>query len=305
MLEDGLFVLAEEFGEWADSGRRIDLLALDERGRLVVVELKRDEGAFMDLQALRYAAMVAHMTFERAVAAHEGWLRARSLGGDARERIIEHLAAGDGVQPEIESANPRILLAARDFPRELTTSVLWLRDRGVDIRCVRLLPYRVDGTLVLDATPVIPLPEADDYLVRVRDKVNESEPRKYPVVAWTESDIERFVRILANPAEAGARSASVPHPRVAAVIDALAGEPDVWISSATASERSDETQYQIRGLLARLTRMVRIDLERDNWPFDVESRSRDPAEGRIAHYRMTAEVASWWKTARQGRSTPS
>ena len=97
----------------------------------------------------------------------------------------------------------------------------------------------------------------------------------------------------------------MPHPRVAAVIDALAGEPDVWISSATASERSDETQYQIRGLLARLTRMVRIDLERDNWPFDVESRSRDPAEGRIAHYRMTAEVASWWKTARQGRSTPS
>ena len=61
VLEDGLFVLAEEYGEWADSGRRIDLLALDEHGRLVVVELKRDQAAFMDLQALRYAALVAHM----------------------------------------------------------------------------------------------------------------------------------------------------------------------------------------------------------------------------------------------------
>ena len=70
-LEDGLFVLAEEYGEWADSSRRIDLLALDQNGRLVVIELKRDEGAFMDLQAIRYAAMVAHMTLDRAVVAHE------------------------------------------------------------------------------------------------------------------------------------------------------------------------------------------------------------------------------------------
>ena len=301
VLEEGLFVLAEEFGEW-DSGRRIDLLALDERGRLVVVELKRDEGAYMDLQALRYAAMVAHMTFEQAVAAHESWLRARATGGDARERIASHLAVGDGVEPEIESANPRILLAARDFPRELTTLVLWLRDRGVDIACIRLLPYRVEGTLVLDVTPVIPLPEADDYLVRVREKVNESEPRKYPVISWTESDIERLVRVLADPVEAGARSASVPHPRLAAVIDVLADEPDVWLSIVTASDRGDETPHQIRGLLARLTRMVRIDFGRDNWPFEVEGRSSDTAEGRIAHYRMAAEIAGWWKAAR--RSMP-
>ena len=304
VLEDGLFVLAEEYGEWAESGRRIDLLALDRGGRLVVVELKRDEGAFMDLQALRYAAMVAHMTFERAVAAHEHYLRVRGIDGEARERIIEHLASGDGGEPEIESANPRILLAARDFPRELTTSVLWLRDRNVDIRCVRLLPYRVDGTLVLDVTPVIPLPEAGDYLVRVRDKVNESERRTYPVVAWTASDIERLVRILEAPAEVSARAASVPHPRVGAVIDVLADEPDAWISIATTGERSGETQYQIRGLLARFTRIVRIDFERDNWPFEVESRSSDPEEGPVAHYRMTAQTAACWRAARAQRSTP-
>ena len=303
VLEDGLFVLAEEYGDWAESGRRIDILALDERRRLVVVELKRDAGAFMDLQALRYAALVAHMTFDQAVAAHARWLRARAIDGDARERIIAHLATDDGVEPEIESANPRILLAARDFPRELTTSVLWLRDRGIDIGCTRLLPYRVDGTLVLDVSPVIPLPEADDYMVRLRDKAIAAEPRKYPVVEWTAGDVERLARLVTDPTGVPARAVSVPHPRVAAVIDLLAEEPNSWISIAAVSERSGETQYQVRGLLARLTRIVRTNLERDNWPFVVEGRSSEPDGDWIAHYRMSVDIADWWKAARQGRGT--
>ena len=71
ILEEGLFILAEEYGNWKESNRRIDLLALDRKGRLVVIELKRsDEDSLMDLQAIRYAAMVANMTLEQAVDAH-------------------------------------------------------------------------------------------------------------------------------------------------------------------------------------------------------------------------------------------
>ena len=65
VLEQGLFVVAEEFGNWADSRRRIDLLCVDTESRLVVVELKRtDDGGHAELQAIRYAAMVANMTVE-------------------------------------------------------------------------------------------------------------------------------------------------------------------------------------------------------------------------------------------------
>jgi len=43
VVAPGCMVLAEEFGEWDDSRRRIDLLCLDENANLVVVELKRTE----------------------------------------------------------------------------------------------------------------------------------------------------------------------------------------------------------------------------------------------------------------------
>src|SRR5438270_13201404 len=70
-LGEDLLVVAEEFGQWEDARRRIDLLAIDKAGRLVVIELKRTEdGGHMELQALRYAAMVSSMQFEEVVAAY-------------------------------------------------------------------------------------------------------------------------------------------------------------------------------------------------------------------------------------------
>ena len=73
ILGDDLLVVAEEYGLFADSRRRIDLLALDRKGTLVVIELKRtDDGGHMELQSLRYAAMVSTMTVEHLVNAYAG-----------------------------------------------------------------------------------------------------------------------------------------------------------------------------------------------------------------------------------------
>jgi RecB family endonuclease NucS len=64
VLGDDLLVIGEEVSNWEDARRRIDLLAIDRSGRLVVIEIKRTHtGGHMELQALRYAAMVSSMTF--------------------------------------------------------------------------------------------------------------------------------------------------------------------------------------------------------------------------------------------------
>ena len=39
VLGDDLYVITEEFGDWDDSRRRIDLLAIDRRGDTAVAEL--------------------------------------------------------------------------------------------------------------------------------------------------------------------------------------------------------------------------------------------------------------------------
>ena len=175
VLEKGLFIVAEEYSNWEESGRSIDLLALDSDGRLVVVELKRTlTGNHMDLQAVRYAAMVANMTFAQVVDAHKDYLVRRGEEEDAEKRIREHLGErGD----EIASSIPRILLASGDFSSELTTSVLWLNDNGLEITCVRLDLHRTGDGLYLSSSQVIPIPQASDYQVRMRDKTREQRAR--------------------------------------------------------------------------------------------------------------------------------
>ena len=175
VLEDGLFVVAEEFSNWEESGRSIDLLALDQLGGLVVIELKRTQsGDHMELQAIRYASMVANMTLEQVIDAHSSYLQRRGSDADPAARIDEHLSNFGGPDSMIETASPRIILASAGFSKELTTSALWLISKGLDITCIKLQLYRTGADLLLDASQVIPLPEAAEYLVRLRDKEQES-----------------------------------------------------------------------------------------------------------------------------------
>src|SRR5215469_6528126 len=93
VIADDLYVLAEEFSEWEDNRRRIDLLAIDSNANLVVIEVKRTtEGGAMDLQATRYAAMVSALSFARAIQIHTDFLRATGQDPtDAQSRILEFL----------------------------------------------------------------------------------------------------------------------------------------------------------------------------------------------------------------------
>ena len=174
----GTMVLAEEFGEWEGSSRRIDLLALDTRANLVVVELKRDQdGAHMELQALRYAAMVSTMTFARAVDAHQRYLARLGREVDARSAILQHLEWGEPHEDDF-AQDVRIVLVSANFSTEITSTVMWLNERGLDIRCVRVQPYKLDNRILLDVQQIIPLPEAADYQVQLKEKATESRASK-------------------------------------------------------------------------------------------------------------------------------
>lgn len=184
-----VMIVAEEFCDWEDSNRRIDLLGLDKYANLVVIELKRTEdGGHMELQALRYAAMVSTMTFEKVEEVYAEYLRRLGIERDSRTSILEFLgweeAGENGFAQEV-----RIVLVSAEFSKELTTSVMWLNVQGLDIRCVRMRPYADCGRILIDIQQVIPLPEASDYQVKIRNKQDIEKVARQSSKDYTKYDV--------------------------------------------------------------------------------------------------------------------
>lgn len=179
IIAPNCLVIAEEFSEWSESQRRIDLLAIDKQANLVAIELKRNEtGEFMDLQAVRYASMVSTLTFQKATEIYQKYLNSKVITEDAETKLLEFLGWED-VKAEDFASDVRIILVAADFSKELTTSVMWLNERDLDIRCVRLIPYKFDDNILVDVQQIIPLPEAESYQIKIKQQSEERrEARK-------------------------------------------------------------------------------------------------------------------------------
>lgn len=170
IISPDTLVVAEEFGEWDESRRRIDLLGIDKQANIVVIELKRTEdGGHMELQAVRYAAMVSTLTFDRLIDIYSDYIKANDLEINAEASLLDFLGWDEKDEDEF-GQEVKIVLASAEFSRELTTTVMWLNDYGLSIRCVRMHPYQSEGKILLDVQSVIPIPEIEDYQVKIREK---------------------------------------------------------------------------------------------------------------------------------------
>jgi hypothetical protein len=172
VLGEQLLIVKSEY--ILPSGIRLDILALDREGKLVVVELKRDHsGIGIDWQAVKYASYCSTLTSDAICQ-----LRSDFSGDDLEEttRKIE-----DFIDGEIEDLNQdqRIILVSGEFHPDVMSAVFWLRDHEIDVRCVRLRCFNDDaGALLLNPELIVPLPEAEDYLVRQKVKSQKDQSEK-------------------------------------------------------------------------------------------------------------------------------
>lgn len=167
--DENLLVLAKEFGkgDFDDTERRIDLLCINKENNLVVIEFKRAKSVHMELQALRYAAFVSSCTFEDICGIAE-------RNGKPLDEILNHIGKEKDEAPLSFNENTKIILVAEDFSKELTATVLWLGNRyEIDISCVRIHYYNYKGDIILDIDKIIPLPETEDYIIKMRKKETE------------------------------------------------------------------------------------------------------------------------------------
>lgn len=178
ILGEPLLIITSEFAGFDRSNRRLDLLGLDPDGNLVIIELKLElQHTFADLQALRYAAFCATMTIDQVV---DEFAKYHGVSSQiAITAVSDFLEVEEEDLPE-PSDRPRVILVAgsMDDP-EVISTVLWLRNFDLDIRCLEVTPYKAsEKQIILVPRLIVPLPEAEAYQVRVERKESVKAKKK-------------------------------------------------------------------------------------------------------------------------------
>jgi len=196
ILGEELLIITTEYDKFDKTKERLDLLALDKSGKLVIIELKRGEsGKRVELQALKYAAYCSTLTLDDLASFRKEFItRKKTIEKTDEETKKELFSFIDNDDFEELDDKPRIMLVSKEFRPEVTASVLWLRKFGLDISCIKLTPYKIDGDRIgLVSSTLIPLPEAEEYIIKSERKESIEKP-----LTRTQEEYLRFYRELVN-----------------------------------------------------------------------------------------------------------
>ena len=176
-LGEELLVIQKEFDGFADTRERLDLLALDKEGRLVVIENKLDDsGRDVVWQALKYAAYCSNLTQKDIPAIYQKFLDRSSGDENAEAKLRDFLEVEDLDEVVLNPRNEqRLVFIAANFRKEVTAAVLWLLGHGVRAQCFRVVPYSFREEVFIDLKQIIPTPEAADFMIGMAAKDSEQK----------------------------------------------------------------------------------------------------------------------------------
>lgn len=173
--QDDLLIIQKEFDEFDKTNERLDLLALDKQGYLVVIELKTDDsGRDVTWQAIKYASYCSTLKNPQIIRIYGDYL---GNSDKAEEKLKEFFGVDNldeiNLNPE---SKPKIILVAANFRPEITSSALWLFNSGLKIRCIEVSLYKSkDGKFFFTASQILPPPSVEEYMIKLADKKNSEE----------------------------------------------------------------------------------------------------------------------------------
>ncbi|MDQ8179652.1 DUF4268 domain-containing protein [Pelagicoccus sp. SDUM812005] len=176
-LGEELLIIQKEFDGFDETRERLDLLALDKNGKIVVIENKLDDsGRDVVWQALKYASYCSSLKTSQVIDIFQSYLNKYQGFGDAKELICEFLDTEDLSDVTLNpGSDQRLILVSAKFRREVTSTVLWLLQKGVSVQCFKATPYQHGDQLYLKLEQIIPTPESADFMIGISEKEKEQQ----------------------------------------------------------------------------------------------------------------------------------
>ena len=184
VLGEELLIIQKEFSGFDDTQERLDLLALDKNGALVVIENKLDDsGKDVTWQALKYVSYCSNLSKKNITKIFQDYLNTNDMNCTAEEKLSEFMD-GRGYEEIVlnQGVSQRVILIAGKFRKE-TSTVLWLMNYKIQIQCFRATPYAMGDELFLNIEQIIPMKDAEDYMIGLADKAQDEIENKSQINA--------------------------------------------------------------------------------------------------------------------------
>jgi len=170
---EDLLIIQKEFAKFDDTNERLDLLALDENGNLVIIENKLDDsGKDVIWQSMKYASYCSRLTKENIREIYQEYLDRYFNGEDAKDNLTTFFNDVDYDEISLNNGfSQRIILVASKFRKEVTSTVLWLMNYNLKIQCFKTTPSQLNEQLFINFEQIIPTKDAEDYMIGMAEKV--------------------------------------------------------------------------------------------------------------------------------------
>jgi len=157
-LGEKLLIIQKEFDDFSETKERLDLLALDKEGNIVIIENKLDDtGRDVTWQALKYASYCSTLTKENIKEIFQNYLYKQGIEEDAEERLVDFFEMEYENIILNKSLKQRIILIATNLRKEVTSTVLWLRNFDIRIQCFKVTPYTLEEQIFLNIEQIFPI----------------------------------------------------------------------------------------------------------------------------------------------------
>ena len=175
-LGEKLLIIQKEYSKFDGTNERLDLLALNEEGNLVVIENKLDDsGRDVVGQALKYAAFCSRNTPEKIIKMYQEYLDSNNSGEDARKSIQKFLQIEDEDALILGKNEESIILVANKYRKEVISTVLWLLRHGHNIKCFKATPIEFEEHAFLNIEQIIPQPDTQKDMISIYEKDKENK----------------------------------------------------------------------------------------------------------------------------------